>query len=124
MSKAASTQSGAMRPRPVNTKGRASRVCRSPPAADTHTTEEAGASGAMEERAYIIFESRFAQDLFCAVPTSHEIPTFLFGAAWLFRGTLGRRGFRIPGFDKATARTVAQRDGFYLFTSAARRDRG
>lgn len=112
-----------MRPRPVNTKCRASRVCRSPPAADTHTTEEAGTSGAMEEPAYLIFESRFAQDLFCAVPTSCVIPTFLFGIAWLFRGTLGKRGFRLPDFDTASAGTIARRDGFYLFTSAARRDR-
>lgn len=114
-----------MRPRPVNTKCRASRVCRAIPASTgAHMPEAAGASGATDEPAYIIFESRFARDLFCAVPTSRVIPAFLCGVAWLFRGTLGKRGFRIPGFNTATARTAAQRDGFYLFTSAGRRDQG
>lgn len=114
-----------MRPRPGNTKCRASRVCRAQLGATAaQETDKAGASGAAAGPVYLIFESRFAQDLFCAVPTSCVIPTFLFGIAWLFRGTLGKRGFRLPDFDTASAGTIARRDGFYLFTSAARRDRG
>jgi len=109
----------------MGTKRRPARVCGATHAATgAYPIEEADASGATDEPAYLIFESRFAQDLFCAVPTSRVIPAFLFGVAWLFRGTLGKRGFRIPGFDTASARTAAQRDGFYLFTSAGWRDRG
>ncbi|AWB25921.1 hypothetical protein DA075_34545 [Methylobacterium currus] len=67
-------------------------------------------------RSYVVFESRFAQDLFCAVPTSLPIPVFLTDAGWQFRGTLGKRGFRPPGFRAAAARKAASRDGFYLFS--------
>ena len=67
-------------------------------------------------RSYVVFESRFAQDLFCAVPTSLPIPGFLTDAGWQFRGTLGKRGFMPPGFRAAAARKAASRDGFYLFS--------
>lgn len=75
-----------------------------------------GARAKPSTRTYVIFEARFAQDLFCAVPTSLPIPDFLAGAAWQFRGTLGKRGFRPPGFKAASARTAVSRDGFYLFS--------
>lgn len=67
-------------------------------------------------RTYVIFEAQFARDLFCAVPTSLPIPDFLTGAAWQYRGTLGKRGFRPAGFKAASARKAASRDGFYLFS--------
>ena len=75
-----------------------------------------GARAKTPTRSYVIFESRFAQDLFCAVPTSLPIPDFLTDAGWQFRGTLGKRGFMPPGFRAASARTAASRDGFYLFS--------
>lgn len=68
------------------------------------------------KRTYVIFQARFARDLFCAVPTSLPIPDFLTGAAWQFRGTLGKRGFMPPGFKAASARKATSRDGFYLFS--------
>jgi hypothetical protein len=120
MSKTASVQPGPVRLRPVGTRRMGPHVCRAKHGATAvQGTAKVGASVAAAGPVYIIFESRFAQDLFCAVPTSCVIPPFLLGTAWLFRGTLGKRGFRLPDFDTASARTAARRDGFYLFTSSA-----
>ena len=71
-------------------------------------------------RSYLVFESRFARHLFCAIPTNRPIPEFLIGRAWVFRGTLGKRGFKLSGFKSAAARVAVHRDGFYLFTSPGR----
>ncbi len=71
-------------------------------------------------RSYIVFECQFAQNLFCAIPTSWPVPEFLIGPAWVFRGTLGKRGFKLSSFKPASARMAAQRDGFYLFMSPGR----
>lgn len=71
-------------------------------------------------RSYLVFESQFAQNLFCAIPTSCPIPEFLIGRAWVFRGTLSKRGFKLSGFKPASARMAVQRDGFYLFMSPGR----
>ena len=68
-------------------------------------------------RTYVIFECRFAQDLFCAVSTSLSIPGFLIGGGWRFQGTLGKQGFMPSGFDAASAQKSLSRDGFYLFSS-------
>lgn len=78
--------------------------------------EGARVQGKPPKLTYVIFEARFTRDLFCAVPTSHPIPDFLTGAAWQFRGTLGKRGFKLPGFKMASARKAVSRDGFYLFS--------
>jgi hypothetical protein len=78
------------------------------------------ASGKPEEACssiYILFECRFARDLFCAVPSSSPIPDFLVAGGWKFRGTLGKRGLRQSGFRASAARTAVCRDGFYLFVS-------
>lgn len=71
-------------------------------------------------RSYLVFECQFAQNLFCAIPTSCPIPEFLIGRAWVFRGTLGKRGFKLSGFMPASARMAVQRDGFCLFMSPGR----
>ncbi|GAB6846139.1 hypothetical protein HNR00_003313 [Methylorubrum rhodinum] len=84
--------------------------------------EGARAQAKPPKRTYVIFQARFARDLFCAVPTSLPIPDFLTGAAWRFRGTLGKRGFMPPGFKAASARKAANRDGFYLFSPPCTQD--
>lgn len=71
-------------------------------------------------RSYLVFECQFAQNLFCAISASCPIPEFLIGRAWVFRGTLGKRGFKLSGFKPASARMAVQRDGFYLFMSPRR----
>lgn len=81
-----------------------------PPTPETHSPKPKA------HRSYIIFECQFAKDLFCAVPKSFPIPDFLVGAAWVFRGTLGQRGYRPSGFRAAAAWTAARRDGFHLYT--------
>ena len=69
----------------------------------------------IEAQSYIVFEARFAQDLFCAVPKSSPIPDLLIGAGWGFRGTLSRHWSSLCGFKAAEARTAVEREGFYLF---------
>jgi hypothetical protein len=73
-------------------------------------------------RTYVIFECRFAQDLFCAVSTSLSIPDFLISGGWRFRGTVGKQGFMPSGFNAASAQKALSRDGFYLFTSTRTED--
>lgn len=62
---------------------------------------------------YILFESRFARDLFCAVPKSHPVPEFLVGPSWKFKGTLDRNRDKLSGFKEKAARDAIQRDGYY-----------
>jgi hypothetical protein len=69
-------------------------------------------------QSYIVFEARFARDLFCAVPKSSPIPDFLIGAGWTFRGTLSRHWSSLGGFKAAEARSAVEREGFYLFAAS------
>lgn len=93
-----------------------------PKAALAPPTVDACASDPSTTRSYVIFKCRFAQDLYCAVSTSGPIADFLLGAGWVFQGTLGKRGFRQPGFKPASAHADARRDGFHLFFSPRRRN--
>lgn len=68
---------------------------------------------------YLIFECRFARHVFCAIPRGDPIPDFLIGASWRFLGTLGKRGFKVPGFRPTQAQAAVRRDGFYLFVAPA-----
>ena len=72
----------------------------------------------MVAQSYVVFEARFARDLFCAVPKSHPIPDFLIGAGWTFRGTLSRHWSSLGGFEAVQARAAIERDGFFLFAAS------
>jgi hypothetical protein len=72
----------------------------------------------IKAQSYIVFEARFARDLFCAVPKSSPIPDFLIGAGWSFRGTLSRHWSSLGGFKAAEARAAIEREGFYLFAAS------
>lgn len=85
-------------------------------------TEGAQAQTKTLTRTYVVFECRFAQDLFCAVSTSLSIPGFLIGGGWRFRGTLGKQSFMASGFSAASAQKALSRDGFYLFSSTRTED--
>jgi hypothetical protein len=81
-------------------------------------SKRAKSGGGTEAQSYIVFEARFARDLFCAVPKSSPIPDFLIGAGWSFRGTLSRHWSSLGGFKAAEARTAVEREGFYLFAAS------
>jgi len=53
---------------------------------------------------------------------SCPVPDFLIGPAWTFRGTLGKRGFKLFGFMSAPDQAAVRRDDFYLFMSPKRGD--
>lgn len=72
---------------------------------------------------YVLFASRFAQDTYCAVPTSQPIPDFLVGAGWRFVRRLSGERRRQPGFKEEAAQEAIGRDGYYLFTAPSARKR-
>lgn len=69
---------------------------------------------------YILFESRFARDLFCAVPKSCPIPDFLVGASWKFKGTLDENRKKPAGFKEEAVPGAVQREGCYFFVRSGR----
>lgn len=72
-------------------------------------------------RSYILFESRFARGLHCAVPKSHPIPDFLIGPSWRCVGTLSHVRKALLGFSEKAAQGAVDLDGYYFFFPRARR---
>ena len=83
-----------------------------------HWGKRATPRDGIETQSYIVFEARFARDLYCAVPKSRPIPDFLIGAGWTFRGTLSRHWSSLGGFEATPARAAIEREGFYLFVAS------
>jgi hypothetical protein len=61
------------------------------------------------------FNREHEDELWCAVPADHALPSFLMSGSWHFSG-LGRGGDDAPpGFNNAAAALAEDLNGFYLF---------
>lgn len=69
------------------------------------------------QSSYVLFSSEFAQDFFCAVPMSAEIPHFLVSPAWRYVATLRLKRSRRARFDEHKAQAAIRQQGYYLFTA-------
>lgn len=80
------------------------------PAADTDMAERRAPNVPC-----LVFQCRFAKDLFCAVPKSRSIPDFLIGPGWRFWGSSNKKGRRALGFNRTRALADIRKDGHHFF---------